>query len=247
MAKHLKKGSGEIVMYSVALLPIMTMLILMTALLQLSRAYSELNKAATTTGRAVAICTSREDADQQATRVATSCITTPYLTDIQTDIQIVDTGNFGEGFDWGMGQVVKVTVSGYVSTISAPINKRYQRSTLVKIEGGGAYLGLWRLTAYCNCSACCGIWAGGATASGRWPTPNRTIAIASSTMRNYGFQFGDRFLIRGHIYTLEDHGDSNMAASNGGKCIDIYVASHGETYNDAYNGYADVFYLGHGG
>jgi len=31
---------------------------------------------------------------------------------------------------------------------------------------------------YCNCSLCCGPWAGGATASGVMPTANHTIAVS---------------------------------------------------------------------
>lgn len=110
-----------------------------------------------------------------------------------------------------------------------------------------ADLGLWRLTAYCNCTACCGRWAGGPTASGVMPTAGRTVAIHSSTMEAYGLRFGDKLMIRDHIYTLEDHGGSEMGGSNGGKCVDIYVDSHSECYNDAYNGYANVYLVSEDG
>ena len=235
-------------MISVIIVPIMTLVLFSAGLMQLSVAYTALNEAASVTGSAVSVCTSKEDADTMANRVLASSNTVPYLTDLQTNISIVDTGNFGAGFDWGMGQIAKVTVSGYVSTITPGLlNGRYERSTLVPIEGGGAYLGIWRLTAYCPCAACNGSWVGQPTASGRGYTPNKTIAMAKTTKDAYGFEWGDRFLIRGHIYTLEDGGDSNMAANNGGRCIDIFVATHPECYNDAYNGMAEVFYLGHGG
>ena len=242
----LRKGNSELLMFAITLIPIMTLLMFTASLLQLSRAYAELNKAVKTSGRAVSICTSKEDADTQALRVAQSCITLPYMSDIQTKVEIVDHGNFEANFDWGMSQVAKVTVSGKVDTI-APITsgKRYERSTLVTIEGGGSYLGMWFLTSYCPCSACNGKWTGSPTASGRWYTPYHTIAMARATIDAYNFQWGDKFLIRGHIYTLEDGGDSFMARFNGGKCIDIFVANHGETYSDQFNGMAEVIYLGH--
>jgi cell wall-associated NlpC family hydrolase len=102
-------------------------------------------------------------------------------------------------------------------------------------------LGQWRLTAYCNCPICCGSWSGGPTASGVMPTAGRTIAIAASTMSRLGLKFGDRIYINGHIYTLEDHGGSEMARSNNGLCIDIYVGKHSDCYNAAYNGMAEVY------
>ena len=110
-----------------------------------------------------------------------------------------------------------------------------------------ADLGLWRLTGYCNCAACCGKWAGGPTASGVMPTAGRTVAIHSTTMEAYGLRFGDKLMIRDHIYTLEDHGGSEMGGSNGGKCVDIYVDSHSECYNEAYNGYANVYLVSEDG
>jgi cell wall-associated NlpC family hydrolase len=102
-------------------------------------------------------------------------------------------------------------------------------------------LGQWRLTAYCNCPICCGSWSGGPTASGVMPTAGKTIAIAASTMSRLGLKFGDRIYINGHIYTLEDNGGSEMARSNNGLCIDIYVGKHSDCYNAAYNGMAEAY------
>ena len=33
---------------------------------------------------------------------------------------------------------------------------------------------------YCNCRICCGVWSGGPTASGAYPTANHTIAVDAS-------------------------------------------------------------------
>lgn len=74
-------------------------------------------------------------------------------------------------------------------------------------------LGVFVLSAYCNCSACCGKWAGGATASGTIPTAGRTVAS--------DLPFGTRLLINGHEYVVEDRGVS-------GNWIDIYMNSHSE-------------------
>ena len=110
-----------------------------------------------------------------------------------------------------------------------------------------ADLGLWRLTGYCKCDECCGKWAGKETASGVWPVEGRTVAIHATTMEAYGLCFGDKLMIRDHLYTLEDHGGSEMGGSNGGKCVDIYVEEHADTYRDEINGYANVYLVSEDG
>lgn len=88
------------------------------------------------------------------------------------------------------------------------------------------YYGNCRITHYCNCSACCGQWAGGATASGAMPSPNWTVACGD-------LPFGTKLLINGQTYCVEDRGV-------GGQQIDIYCASHDEAcarglyYTDVY-------------
>ena len=69
------------------------------------------------------------------------------------------------------------------------------------------------ITHYCNCSTCCGVWAGGGTASGTTPTAGRTVAA--------DLPFGTRLLINGHEYIVEDRGVS-------GCWVDIYCDSHAE-------------------
>lgn len=89
------------------------------------------------------------------------------------------------------------------------------------------YLGSYRITYYCNCSACCGSWAGGPTASGKYPEAGVTIATGSE------FSYGTQLMINGHIYTVQDRGVGNG-------CIDIYCSSHSEAcaggmyYTDVY-------------
>lgn len=79
-------------------------------------------------------------------------------------------------------------------------------------NSAGTYLGDFTLTAYCNCSKCCGSWSGGGTASGTVPTAGRTVAMG-------GIPFGTKLLINGNVYTVEDRG-------TGYGHVDIYMDSH---------------------
>ena len=91
-------------------------------------------------------------------------------------------------------------------------------------------LGTFKLTAYCNCSICCGVWAGGATASGVMPVANHTIAVDTSVI-----PFGTQVVINGITYVAEDVG----GAINGNR-IDIYFDTHQEALNFGVQ-YAEVF------
>ena len=75
---------------------------------------------------------------------------------------------------------------------------------------------IYKITAYCPCSKCCGK-SNGITAAGTRATAGRTVAASSR------FAFGTKLNINGHIYTVEDRG----GAINGNK-IDIFVSSHSE-------------------
>lgn len=76
--------------------------------------------------------------------------------------------------------------------------------------------GVATITHYCNCSICCGQWAGGGTASGTTPTAGRTVAA--------DLPFGTRLLINGQEYIVEDSGVY-------GCWVDIYCDSHQEALN----------------
>ena len=79
-------------------------------------------------------------------------------------------------------------------------------------------LGEFKLTAYCDCSTCCGKWSGSPTASGEMPRANHTIAVDTSVI-----PFGTEVVINGNVYVAEDTG----SAIKGNK-IDIYMSSHEE-------------------
>lgn len=74
-------------------------------------------------------------------------------------------------------------------------------------------------TAYCNCSICCGKWAGGKTASGTTPRAGRTIAVDPRVI-----PLGSTVTIDGYgTYIAEDTGSAIK-----GNIIDIYFSSHSE-------------------
>lgn len=98
----------------------------------------------------------------------------------------------------------------------------------IEIEGveRGELLGNFKLTAYCSCPKCCGVWSGGPTASGLMPTEGRTVAMA-------GVPFGTQLVIGDKSYTVEDRGTPYGH-------VDIYMNSHqdasifGLQYSDVY-------------
>ena len=89
-------------------------------------------------------------------------------------------------------------------------------STLPRVSSASTGGTVYKITAYCPCSKCCGKTTG-RTASGTTATAGRTVAASSK------FAFGTKLNIGGHVYTVEDRG----GAINGNK-IDIFVNSHAE-------------------
>ena len=72
------------------------------------------------------------------------------------------------------------------------------------------------ITGYDDCASCCGVWAGGPTASGVMPTVNHTVAVSSD------IPFGTRVYIEGlGYYTVEDRGV-------GRGCVDVFCNNHEE-------------------
>lgn len=120
-------------------------------------------------------------------------------------------------------EIEKTVISEKV--ITEPVNKIVQvqkktvtsrGSSLPRTTGGNSSGTVYKITAYCPCSKCCGK-ATGRTASGTKATPGRTVAASGK------YAFGTKLNIGGHIYTVEDRG----GAITGNK-IDIFVNSHSE-------------------
>lgn len=83
----------------------------------------------------------------------------------------------------------------------------------------GESLGQVVTSGYCNCSICCGAWAGGATASGAYPTANHTIAVDAA---NPFVPMGTKVVMNGVEYVVEDTG----AFARYGVQFDVYYDSH---------------------
>ena len=83
----------------------------------------------------------------------------------------------------------------------------------------GESLGNVVTSGYCNCSLCCGSWAGGPTASGAMPRANHTIAVDAN---NPIVPMGTKIVMNGVEYTVEDTG--NFARY--GVAFDVYYDSH---------------------
>lgn len=120
-------------------------------------------------------------------------------------------------------EIEKTVISEKV--ITEPVNKIVQvqkktvtsrGSSLPRTTGGNSSGTVYKITAYCPCSKCCGK-ATGRTASGTKATAGRTVAASSK------YAFGTKLNIGGHIYTVEDRG----GAITGNK-IDIFVSSHAQ-------------------
>lgn len=84
----------------------------------------------------------------------------------------------------------------------------------------GEYMGDYVISAYCNCSICCGQWAGGPTSSGTMPVAG--ITVASNTIPE-----GSYIMFNNHVYHVEDTGNPSVLGSR----IDLYMDSHEEVLN----------------
>lgn len=83
----------------------------------------------------------------------------------------------------------------------------------------GESLGEVVTTGYCNCSLCCGKWAGGHTASGTIPKADHTLAVDAHSPK---VPMGTKIVMNGKTYKVEDTG--NFARY--GTDFDIYFSSH---------------------
>ena len=106
--------------------------------------------------------------------------------------------------------------------IKQPVDKIVQIQKNITTSRSGSTVAttgetkIFKVTAYCSCSKCCGKQTG-ITASGTRATAGRTVAASGQ------FAFGTKLMINGKQYTVEDRG----GAIQGNK-IDIYMNSHAE-------------------
>lgn len=76
-------------------------------------------------------------------------------------------------------------------------------------------IGTHRITHYCNCSRCCGKWAGGKTASGTTPTRYQTVAVSAKEI-----PLGTLLYIEGYGYRIAE--DTGVSAGT----IDVFCPDH---------------------
>ena len=77
-------------------------------------------------------------------------------------------------------------------------------------------LGTFKITAYCSCEKCCGIWSDGYTATMTKPTEGRTVSVDPKVI-----PLGTEIIIDGKTYVAEDTGKSIK-----GNKLDMYFDSH---------------------
>ena len=117
-------------------------------------------------------------------------------------------------------EIEKIKLSEQI--IKQPVNKIVQIQKNITTSRSGSTITttgetkIFKITAYCPCSKCCGKKTG-ITASGTRATAGRTVAASSQ------YAFGTKLLINGKVYTVEDRG----GAIKGNK-IDIYMNTHAE-------------------
>ena len=178
-------------------------------------------------------------------------VTEPEIETIEPDTSALDTSKEGEYLisykltaPGGRYQtaVRKVTVGEEPQTTAGYGTGQGTGTTYVESPEGYSTvtdLGLWRLTAYMDTPADQGPYVG-QTASGAPLVAGRTVAVSSATCARLGLEFGDRLMVDGHVYVLEDHGGSAMYDSD---WLDIYVDNEADEYSDAFNRYAEVYLL----
>lgn len=112
------------------------------------------------------------------------------------------------------------------------------KTTTVKVRKGQS-LGNVVTSGYCNCSICCGRWAGGATASGVMPRANHTIAVDASTPT---VPMGTEIIMNGVLYKVEDTGNFTRY----GVDFDVYYDSHSAASAHGHKTW-EAFYAGGSG
>lgn len=122
------------------------------------------------------------------------------------------------------GEFTYAQVAGEIEEIfreqySLYVDPTVETVTETKTVRVGESLGQVVTSAYCSCPVCCGIWSGGPTASGVYPTPNHTIAVDAY---HPFVPMGTKVVMNGVEYVVEDTG----AFASYGVQFDVYYADH---------------------
>lgn len=138
-----------------------------------------------------------------------------YKVKYQNETEIEKTKISEEIIEEPVNKIVQVksnTVSSRSETTSRANNNANSENNA---EGKTSKVKVYKITAYCSCSKCCGSYASGYTSSGTKAVAGRTVAAPSS------LPFGTKLKINGNTYVVEDRGGAIK-----GNRIDIYVNSH---------------------
>lgn len=95
--------------------------------------------------------------------------------------------------------------------------------TETKMVRVGESLGQVVTSGYCNCTICCGVWSGGPTASGVYPTASHTLAVDAS---NPFVPMGTKVVMNGVEYVVEDTGPLGPL----GVQFDVYYGDHATAF-----------------
>lgn len=177
----------------------------------------------TTTSKKTTVATTTTAKPTTTTTTTTTVPTTTTTTTTLSTTEETKMSEVAETTNTTSKTTTTTTTTTKKPTTTTKTTEKKENSNLV-------YLGRFKLTAYCNCSRCCGKWAGGATASGVMPKAGRTIAVDPRVI-----PLGTKVVINGHTYVAEDTG----SAIKGNK-IDVYFNSHQAALNFGVQ-YADVY------
>ena len=121
--------------------------------------------------------------------------------------------------DWTYSDVENELQSLFEAQYHLNTEGRTETVTETRNVRVGESLGQVVTSGYCNCRICCGVWSGGPTASGAYPTANHTIAVDAS---NPFVPIGTKVVMNGVEYTVEDTG----AFARYGVQFDVYYDNH---------------------
>lgn len=116
------------------------------------------------------------------------------------------------------------------------VETKSEQRTVTKTVRAGESIGMVVTSGYCNCSICCGQWAGGPTASGVYPTANHTIAVDAS---NPTVPMGTELIMNDTLYKVEDTG----AFDQYGVDFDVYYDDHSAASAHGHQAW-EAFYAG---
>ncbi len=108
--------------------------------------------------------------------------------------------------------------------------------TITRTVSIGESIGSVVTSGYCSCSICCGIWSGGPTASGVYPTADHTIAVDAY---NPLVPMGSYIYMNGTTYKVEDTGNFDRY----GVDLDVYYDDHSAAWNHGHRTW-EAYYMG---